>query len=136
MTKTALARQKKRSYSDEDRRQAVTLYLVHGSMEKVSEQTSIPVRTLRDWRNQSEWWNGYADSVRAQVTDRIRAQVDEMIELAHGEVVDRLQYGDFKVVNKEVQRVPISGKDEAWIYAFFFDKRQVLSNLPTSINGN
>ncbi len=131
------ALRKKRTYSDEDKRQAVGLYLVLGVMSKVSEQLSIPERTLNTWRNETEWWNELAADAKQATTDRIKASIDKTIDLAFREVQDRLENGDAILDKKgEIVRKPMTGRDAGIIAGIMVDKRQILSNQPTIITGN
>ena len=52
-------------YSDQQRREAVTLYLLHGNWKEVSELTGIPQRTLNDWALQP-WFATLFAEVRAE----------------------------------------------------------------------
>jgi len=121
------------TYTDSEKRHAVALYLVVGVMSKVSETTGIPETTLSAWKRETEWWDEFSASLRNETTDKIRAQIDDVIEQSFREVKDRLEYGDYKVVDKTVQRVPVSARDAGTLMAIMFDKRQIASNQPTSI---
>ena len=128
---------KRRSYSDADKREAVVLYLMLGTMNKVAEQVGIPERTLSSWKNETEWWGEIAISVRQETTEKIQANIDNIIDSALRETQDRLDHGD-AVLDKhgQVVRKPMSGKDAAIVGAVFFDKRQIMDNQPTSISGH
>ena len=125
---------KRNSYSDVDKRQAAVLYLMHGVMSKVAESTGIPEMTLSDWKRTDDRWQELCVELRTQTTDTIRAEVDSVVHLAMKEVKDRLKFGDYKMTAKgEVRRIPVSARDAGWLAAVNIDKRQVLSNQPTSI---
>jgi len=126
----------RKSYSDVDRRKAVVLFMTLGNMQKVSEATGISDRTLAHWKLHSDWWNEIVGEVRDQITDEIRARTDNVVKAAFDQLDDRLEHGDYKTVDKKLQRVPMSGRDVAWCAAVFIDKRQILSHQPTSITGN
>jgi len=131
------ALRKKRTYSDEDKRQAVGLYLVLGVMSKVAEQLSIPERTLNTWRTETEWWNELAADAKQATTDRIKASIDKTIDLSFREVQDRLENGDAVLDKKgEIVRKKMSGRDAGIIAGIMVDKRQILSHQPTVISGN
>ena len=68
--------------------------------------------------------------------DRLIREILAGVESAFDELDDRIAHGDYKVVNKAIERVPMSGRDVAWCAAVFIDKRQVLSHQPTSIVGS
>jgi transposase-like protein len=123
-------------YSCQERIRAVAAYLIHGTINKVSETTGIPKTTLRDWRNQ-EWWGPLADEVRAEKEIEFQAGFSRIVESAIGEIEDRLEHGDVKLVKTkngyEQQRVPVSAKDATMVAAIGYDKLRLSLNLPTSI---
>lgn len=85
-------------YSDDDRRQAVVEYCVHGVMSKVSEVTGIPETTLATWKNKSDWWDGQLVEVRSEIGDQILAQNLVNASKAGDELLDRIENGDQKLV--------------------------------------
>lgn len=124
---------KHNTYTDVEKRQAVALFLILGVMSKVSETTGIPEPTLCAWKNETEWWQVITETLRSETTHKIRAQIDDVIEQSFREVKDRLEYGDYKIVDKGIQRVPVSARDAGTLMAIMFDKRQIASHQPTSI---
>ena len=126
---------KKRNYTDEDRRKVVVLYLTLGNFTAVAKQTGFPVRTITDWRHNADWWDEFAAGVDQEKTDRIKANIDKIIDSALKNTLDRLKNGD-EVVDKNGNKIrrKMSGRDTAIVGAVYFDKRQVLSHQPTSIN--
>jgi len=125
-------------YTDEQRRAACAEYLIKGNARAVARALNIPERTIYDWKDQ-EWWHTLSITIRKQTEDRITSELDQIIERAHRETLDRLDNGDVQLVKGadgyEERRVPIKGKDAATIAAIAVDKRQILLNKPTSISG-
>ena len=52
-------------YSDQQRREAVALHVLHGNWKRVSELTGIPERTLNDWSIQP-WFATMLAELRAE----------------------------------------------------------------------
>ena len=125
-------------YTDEQRRAACAEYLVKGNAQAVANSLGIPHTTILDWKNK-EWWHTLTVQLRGQTEDRITSELDQIIERAHRETLDRLDNGDVQLVKGadgyEERRVPIKGRDAATIAAIAVDKRQILLNKPTSISG-
>lgn len=125
-------------YSDEDRRAACAEYLVRGTMAQVSRALNIPETTLSMWKDE-DWWHSLTVELRSRTEDRITSELDQIIERAHRETLDRLDNGDVQIVKTatgyEEHRVPVKGKDAATIAAIAVDKRQIMLNKPTSISG-
>lgn len=121
-------------YTDEDRRYVMATYLVVGNINKVSDQTGIPARTIHDWMK-TEWWDGMITQARAEKDEELDANLTEIIHLASEQIKERIQYGDYTVGNgKEWMRKPMSGKDLALVQAIEYDKRALIRHAPTRIS--
>lgn len=122
-------------YSDEDRRQAVIEFYVHGNLTRVSKRLSIPVTTLSDWTRQ-EWWEALAAEIRTQVDQRILASNLAIAQRAQDAILERLENGDTRVLaNGERVSQPVSARDLSVIGGIAQDKARVQQNMPTSISG-
>lgn len=127
-------------YDDATRRQAVLEYSVKGNLQAVANALGIPRTTLADWKN-SDWWEALSVEIRQQTEDRIAAELDQIIEKAHREVLERLEHGDVVKVeidengSQRLVRAPVRAKDAAVIGAVAYDKRRLQHNQPTSISG-
>jgi hypothetical protein len=76
-------------YSNEQRREAVLLYVIHGCAARVARDTRIPETTLSGWRKQP-WWVALLEEVRTEKEDELDAKMSETIDLAMGELRDRI----------------------------------------------
>lgn len=94
-------------WSDKQKYEAVTLYKLTGNMSAVARTLGIPVDTLYLWKA-SKWWPQYeADLLqekRALSTNRITKLSEIAAEITH----DRLQNGDWIIVQGQLQRKPVS----------------------------
>ena len=107
-------------YSDEQRINAAVIHASTGVYSRTSEQTGIPDRTLRDWGN-TDWWNEVITEVREQNKEKRIAQYDEIMDLAHTQVVDKLPDS--------------SARDAMIIMATAQDKGRILQQLPNAYRG-
>ena len=123
-------------YGVQERIQVAVAFLIHGNVSRTSEATGIPKTTIRDWRN-TDWWGPLNDEVRAEKEHEFQAGFSRIVESAIGQVEDRLQNGDAKLVRgadgHEECRVPVSAKDAVVIAGISYDKLRLSLNLPTSI---
>jgi hypothetical protein len=122
-------------YTDEDRRAAALSYAVHGIMSKVSRSLGIAETTLSLWKK-SDWWESLTDEVRTEKQDIILAGLSRIAEKAISETEDRLDNGDVYVSQGQITRAPVKAKEAMVIGAVALDKRQLLSNQPTTIRGD
>ena len=132
---------KRRNYSDKFKEQTIVAYHAIGFMRETARQRGIPVPTLQTWMK-TDWWQEGLEHVRTLAEDRIETELDKIIELAHGRVIDSLTEGDEKLVvdplSKQhvMKKVMPSGKDAAVMAAVAFDKRCLVLNKPTSITAS
>jgi len=127
-------------YSDDDRRQAVIEYFVHGVMTKVSEVTGIPKTTLATWKNKSDWWHDQFLEVQDEIRERIHVQNLRIATKAGERVMHSLEHGDEKlVVDKKtgehvIKHVKPTAKDCMVVSGIAQDKAQRHMGLPTEIH--
>lgn len=126
-------------YSNQQRIEAAVYYMVHGSLTKTAKACGIPLTTLYDWK-QSDWWPLLTEQVRSEKEHEFQAGFSRIVASAIGEIEDRLQHGDVKLVKGkegfEERRVPISAKDATVIAGISYDKLRLSLNLPTSIRSS
>ncbi len=129
-------------YTDQQRREAVVEYGIHGNMTKVAEVTGIPDSTLSYWKHHTAWWDTLLGEVRNEINDRILPQNLQIAERAGERVLDSLKNGDEKLVwdstKKEhvIKRVKPTGKEASVMGGIAQDKARTQLGLPTSISSN
>lgn len=117
---TAQANRIVRQYGDDQRKQAVYLYLVMGNIQKVSTTIDIPVRTLHDWKN-TAWWNDLLTEYRVEKKEQLNSDLTRLIDIS----VDSIE--------KAYKHQEVKPKEAATILGICFDKRQILNHQPTNI---
>ena len=134
-------KKKVRSYSDEERRAVVIEYGVTGNMLHTARNLDMNRDTIKNWP-QTAWWAEMVEENKLAISDRIEADLNRILELAHGRVVDSLTVGDEKLfynarLDKIVrEKVLPDGKAAATIGGITFDKLRLLKNEPTSIRSD
>ena len=129
-------------YTNQQRREAVIEYGIHGNMTKVAEVTGIPDATLSNWKRHTDWWDMMLGEVRNEISDRILPQNLQIAERANERVLDSLENGDEKLIwdktkgEHVITRVKPTGKDASVMGGIAQDKARVQMNLPTSITDN
>lgn len=134
LTSVHIEKKPARIYSEEERREAVLLYFIHGTQTKVAELTGIPQRTLSGWIKEP-WWAEFTRDLVAACKDSTGAKFRQIIEKAADETLDRLTNGDIVMTKDGPVRKPVSAKDAAVIMAVATDKDRILRGEPTSISG-
>jgi len=121
-------------YSDQQRREAVALYVLHGNWRRVSELTRIPERTLNDWSIQP-WFATMLAELRAEKGAELDGIYTRILDEATEQLLDRVKHGDPILVKGQIERKPVSARDLALVAAVTFDKRQLCRNLPDEAPG-
>lgn len=122
-------------YTDADRINAIGHYLVLGNLRKVEAATGIPNETLSGW-TRTEWWNQLLAQIRAERNQDLDCRLSNAVDKALDGLLDRIDNGDTVVVDDELRKIPVKGRDLAVMFGVMFDKRQLLRLSPTSIQAN
>ena len=122
-------------YSPLARKQAAVAVMAHGTSKAASKVCGVPASTIRDWRNNDPAFAELLQDAQTEFSEQLQAQLTQIIELAHTNVLDRLRRGDEQVNARtgERVRVPVRGKDCAIIAAVAIDKLRIIQGQPTRI---
>lgn len=117
----------KRHYSDSQKIEAVTTYLMLGSLPMVSSMLKISVNTLKLWKK-SEWWKEVENDLRTQEDLQLSKRLQRIVHRSLDVVEDRMENGDFVYDQKtgEMRRKPVSMRDAAHVMGNFSDRREAL----------
>lgn len=121
---------KQAQWSDKQKLQAVTLYMLVGKWALVSDETKIPIDTLKKWK-QADWWKVMEAEIRAASHIEASASLRRIREKATSVVADRLDNGDFIYNPKtgKMSRRPVNAKTAADIAVKTLDKEILLEKL-------
>ena len=111
------------NHSNEKKRQAVLLYMLHGSSFQVSRRLGVPPTTIRSWKR-TEWWRELQVTLQQENQDYMNASYDRILKESAQVIENKLKDKDLKAL------------DAAKIHGIIFDKRQILNMKPTTINAN
>ena len=122
-------------YSPASKQRAAVAVVAHGTSKAASQVTGIPASTIRDWRNNDPNFAELLQDAQTEFSEQLQAQLTQIIDLAHANVLDRLRHGDEQVNARtgERVRVPVRGKDCAIIGAVAIDKLRIIQGQPTRI---
>lgn len=99
-------------WSDKQKMEAVTSFIVTGNIALTSRMLGIPEVTIRSWKN-SKWWAEVAAEIKAGERLSLAARVKKMVEASMAVVEDRLVNGDYAYNNRtgEMIRKPVAMRD-------------------------
>ncbi len=118
-------------YSDKKKTEAVVTYLAVGKLPLVSAVVDVPVATLRQWRTMP-WWKEIEQEIRREDEYELDTKLSKIIDKSLDAVAERIENGEFKLVNGKVLRVPASLKDVHRVSVDLVDKRNLIRGKPTS----
>lgn len=92
--------------------EAVTTYMILGSMTLVAGALKIPLATLKVWKA-SEWWKQLEADLRVQEDLQLSTRLKKIVERSYDVVEDRLENGDFVYDQRtgEMRRKPVAMRD-------------------------
>ncbi len=120
---------KRKFYSDSQKIEAVTTYLMLGSLPLVAGTLKININTLKLWKK-SEWWKDVEADLRIQEDLQLSKRMQKIVERSMDVVEDRLDNGDFVYDQKtgKLRRKPVSMKDAHKVIMDTSERRDTLIN--------
>lgn len=117
----------RRHYSDSQKIEAVTTYLMLGSLTLVSSLLKININTLKLWKK-SEWWKDVENDLRTQEDLQLSKRLQNIVTKSLDVVEDRMEHGDFVYDQKsgQMRRKPVSMRDAARVMLDLNHRREQL----------
>jgi hypothetical protein len=123
----ALTAETNKRWSDKQKLDAVSTWLVLGNLAMTSRLTNIPEVTLRVWKA-SEWWKDVVDELKTQERIELSNKMKRIVEAAHQVVENRLINGD-PVLNQktgEIVMKPVAMKDAHRVAVDLLNQREAV----------
>lgn len=116
-------------WSDSQKLEAVTTYLMLGNLRLTAAVLKIPEETVRTWRK-STWWKDIEGELRIQDELQLSARLKKVMEKSLEAVDDRLDNGDYVYDQKtgQMRRKPVSMRDAHKVSMDLIEKRNLLLN--------
>jgi len=124
-------RYKKSVWSQNQRLQAVSTYLMLGNMSETAIVTGIPLPTLKLWK-QTDWFKEYSLQLQTEDVQQMDSNLKRVINKALKATEDRLDLGDAQFDQKtgEIVRVPVKAHVALKITTELLTKQQKLNENP------
>jgi signal recognition particle GTPase len=106
--KSKNSRHKKAHWTQNQKLQAVSTYLMLGNMSQTAIVTGIPLQTLKIWKY-TDWFKEYCLQLQSEDIQQMDSNVKRVVDKALKTVEDRLDLGDAQFDQKtgEIVRVPV-----------------------------
>jgi transposase-like protein len=117
----------RRRFSDSQKIEAVTTYLMLGSLTLVSAVLKININTLKVWKK-SEWWKDVERDLRTQEDLQLSKRLQNIVTKSLDVVEDRMEHGDFVYDQKtgKMKRKPVNMRDAAKVMLDLQERQEVL----------
>ncbi len=117
-------------WSTKQKFEAVAMYKLLGNLVEVSNQTRIPVQTLRQWHIK-DWWKDYELELAQGARSKLSTKLERVRDRAIAVVEDRLEHGDFVFDQKtgQIIRKPINANVAGKILTDTVDKSILIDKL-------
>jgi len=124
-------RYKKSVWSQNQRLQAVSTYLMLGNMAETAIVTGIPIATLRLWKT-TDWFKEYSLQLQSEDVQQMDANLKRIIGKALKATEDRLDLGDAQFDQKTgvIIRIPVKAHVALKISTELLTKQQKLYENP------
>jgi hypothetical protein len=103
-------------YNDKQKLEAVTTYLMLGSIPLTAATLKIAERTLWYWKR-SEWWSTLVNEIKKEDRLVISAKLRKILDRSWSLVEDRMENGDWVLNQKtgELMRKPVGLRDASQV---------------------
>ena len=124
-------RYKEAQWTQEQKLQAVSTYLMLGNMPETALVTGIPLQTLKTWKT-SDWFKEFALQLKTEDVQKMSSNMRRIIDKALKATEDRIDLGDAQFDQKTgaIVRVPIKAQVALKISTELLTKHQNLENAP------
>lgn len=121
-------RSDQRSYSEEDKALALSVYAETGSCETAAQDTGIPRTTILSWVKRDPDIDAKLDAMRRVLREQMAHRYAVIAFRAAGELLDRVENGNYHV-DKEgnVTRRKMPGNELAYVMSVAGDKHALLT---------
>lgn len=124
-------RYKKSVWTTNQRLEAVSTYLMLGSMTETAIVTGIPLPTLKTWRY-LEWFKEYALQLQSEDVQQMDSNLRRVVDKSLKAVEDRLDLGDAQFNQKtgKITRIPVKAHVALKITTELLSKREKNKESP------
>jgi hypothetical protein len=122
---------KKALWTQNQKLQVVSTYLMLGSMTETALVTGVPYKTIESWKT-SDWFKEYALKLQSEDIQQMDSNLRRVVDKALKAVEDRIDRGDAQYNQKtgEIARIPIKAHVALKITTELMTKREKILIAP------
>jgi hypothetical protein len=124
-------RYKRSIWTQNQKLEAVSTYLMLGNMAETAVVTGIPLQTLKMWKT-TDWFKDYSLQLQSEDVQQMDSNLKRVIQKALKATEDRIDLGDAQFDQKtgEIVRIPIKAHVALKITTELLTKQQKLNENP------
>ena len=124
-------RYKKSHWTQNQKLEAVSTYLMLGSMPQTAIVTGIPLPTLKSWKC-ADWFKEFALQLKTEDIQQLDSNLQRIVNKALKATEDRIDFGDAQYDQRtgDIVRVPIKAHVALKISTELLTKQQKLTENP------
>jgi hypothetical protein len=124
-------RYKKSVWTQNQRLEAVSSYLMLGNLSQTAIVTGVPLPTLKIWK-QSDWFKEYALQLKTEDVQQLDSNIRRIVEKSLKALEDRIDLGDAQFDQKtgKITRIPIKAAVALKISTELLTKQEKLNKNP------
>ena len=124
-------RYKKSQWTQNQKLQAVSTYLMLGSLAETAIVTGIPLPTIKMWKL-TDWFKEYSLQLQAEDVQKMDSNLKRVVDKALKAVEDRLDLGDAQFDQRTglITRIPVKAHVALKISTELLTKQQKLKDNP------
>ena len=124
-------RYKKSVWTHNQKLEAVSTYLMLGSMPQVAIVTGVPLPTLKIWK-QSDWFKEYSLQLKTEDIQQLDSNIRRIVDKSLKALEDRIDLGDAQFDQKtgKITRIPIKAHVALRISTELLTKQEKLNKDP------
>jgi hypothetical protein len=122
---------KRAQWSQNQKLQAVSTYLMLGNMAQTAIVTGIPYQTLQFWKT-SDWFKDYVLQLQAEDVQQMDSNIRRIVDKSLKAVEDRIDTGDniFDQKTGKIRKIPVSSRVALKITTDLLTQKEKLSKNP------
>ena len=119
-------------YTRQQKIQAVAYFAATGDLYKAAKYSGVRHNTLKGWKATASWWPEALYRAQQHKNHILDAQYTRILAEAQKQLLDRVTHGEFKIVNRKLEQVPMSGRDLAYTSKLLYENRALMRGDATS----
>lgn len=121
-------------HSDNQKIEAVTVWLATGNLALTAATLNIPEVTMRRWKA-LPWWKQMVEDIRSEENLALDARLSKVVNKSVEALLDRVEHGDFQFDQRTgtMIRKPISARDASTVTRDMIDRRELLQGKKVEV---